>query len=160
MKTTLRVWLVLLLPFVMFLPTSMASAEQARIEFTGYEECTGETLVIPVEWYPGLNWQARDVSETCLDYSSNTSMMTGVDHIYDAAIRAVGSGNLILVGKLRMQTDEGGLWIGSWVYSPSDNLIKIVARGEGLYEGMHLYWFIDVSGPVSPFYGYISYQGE
>jgi hypothetical protein len=156
MKTPFRVLLVLVLSFVVLLPTKIASAKETRIEFTGYEECSGDTLIIPVEWYPGRNWQARDAIETCSD-TADTQMMTGEDHLYDMAAHSVGVANFILNGKLRMETDEGGVWVGSWKLTPSDYIIKVVAHGEGIYEGMLLHWFLSLDGP---FYGYISYNGD
>jgi hypothetical protein len=156
MKTTLRVLLVLVLTFIVLLPTKIASAKETRIEFTGYEECTGDTLIIPVEWYPGRNWQARGATETCVD-TADTPMMIGEDHLYDMAAHSVGVGNFILNGKLRMETYEGGIWVGSWELIPSTYIIKVIAHGEGVYEGMQLHWFLSLEGP---FHGYISFNGE
>jgi hypothetical protein len=167
MKTTFRILIVLVLSFIVLFPTTMASAKQNRIEFTGSELCTHADLEIPMEWYPGRNWQARDASETCFDTNADTSMMTGTDYIYDMSCRYVGEGNFMLEGKLRMETDEGGVWVGSWEMSAHDYVIKVVAHGEGVYEGMHLHWFLyqgdtttTPEGDITPFNGYITYQED
>jgi hypothetical protein len=169
MKTPFRILMVLVLSCGILLPTTMASAKETRIEFTGYEVCTGE-LDILKEWYPGWNYQARGATETCIiPAEGNIAMLAGIDNISDMAGIFVGNWNnhfnVVLHGKLRLETYEGGVWVGSWEMTSSDFMIKIIAHGEGLYEGMqlHLYedWLAEWNGePSSPFYGYISYYGD
>ena len=156
MKATFRVLMVLVLAFVVLLPTTLASAKETRVEFTGYEICTHEDLVFSREWYPGHNVQDKDGSETCSDIA-DTPMMTGTDYVFDMSGRWVGDRNFMINGKIRMETDEGGVWVGSWEMPAHATTIKIIAHGEGLYEGMQLHWFITITDDiVFPFSGYIS----
>ena len=65
--------------------------------------------------------------------------------------------NFILVGKLRMESDEGGVWKGSWVLPANSTTIQVIAHGEGIYEGLKLHWFLSLDGP---FWGYITSNAD
>ncbi len=66
-------------------------------------------------------------------------------------------GRTVLSGKLRMESAEGGAWVGSWVMPANTTTIQVIAHGEGLYEGQQLHWFLDDAGP---FNGYIEETGN
>lgn len=152
MKTILRILIVFLLAASVFLPMTATTATVTRIDFTGSEWCDPETLTLIREWMAGPNYQARGLAQTCYDVAS-ISQATGKDYI-EGRILAVGKpGNFILSGKNRIETDEGGVWVGSWVLPTNSDTIQLIAHGEGMYEGMMLYEYLNLDGP---FYGYIT----
>jgi hypothetical protein len=157
MKSVLRILIVLMLIVGVLMLVTIASAKTARIDFTGSEWCDPDTFTLIREWMAGPNYQAKGLTEICYD-TADIPQMTGTDYLYDGRISFVGnSDNFILSGKLRMETDEGGVWMGSWTLPANSNTIKVVGHGEGIYEGLQLHWFLDLDGP---FYGYIIDQGH
>ena len=156
MKTVLGILIGLTLVLGVLLPVSSAGAKPARIEFTGSESCTGDLKFIR-QWITGPNFQARGLTETCLD-TADIPEMTGIDYLYDGKVSIVGeNGNFILSGKLRMESNEGGAWVGSWVLPANSDTIQVIGHGEGIYEGYQLHWFLSLDGP---FYGYIIEKGD
>jgi hypothetical protein len=153
MKSVLRILIVLTLVIGVLSPMTIAKAKTTRIDFTGSESCVPGTLTLIREWMAGPNYLARGLTEVCLD-TADIPQMTGTDYLYDGQVRFVGNtGNFILSGKLRMETDEGGVWLGSWVLPANSTTIQVIGHGEGLYEGLHLHWFLSLDGP---FNGYIT----
>jgi hypothetical protein len=153
MNTKLRILIVFLMAAAILLPTAPANAKTTRINFTGSEWCDESTLTLIREWMAGPNYQARGLSQICFD-TADIPQMTGTDYLYDGQLKIVGKGakNFIISGKLRMETAEGGIWLGSWVLPANSTTIQVIGHGEGLYEGRHLHWFLSLEGP---FEGYI-----
>ena len=157
MNTKLRILIVILLAATILLPAAQASARTTRIEFTGSEWCDPDTLTVAREWMAGPNYQARGLTQVCYD-TADIPQMTGTDYLSDGNVKFIGSGgNLILSGKLRMETGEGGVWVGSWTLPANSTTIQVIGHGEGKYEGMKLHWFLSLDGP---FYGYILSPGN
>jgi hypothetical protein len=153
MKTILRVSMVIVLMRLMLLPARLVTARTNRIEFSGAEWCDPTTLTVVREWLAGPNYQARGLTQTCHDTAS-IPQMNGTDFLSDGRILVVGNaGNFIMTGKLRMESAEGGVWVGSWTWPVNSDTVQVIGHGEGLYEGLHLHWFLTLAGP---FFGYIS----
>jgi hypothetical protein len=153
MKTSLRILIIAMLLIGILLPAALASAKSSRIDFTGNEWCDPNTLTVIREWIAGSNYQARGLTQVCYD-TADIPQMSGTDYLSDGRISFVGiNGNFILSGKLRMETREGGVWVGSWTLLSNSNTVQVIGHGEGIYEGLQLYWFLSLDGPFS---GYIA----
>jgi hypothetical protein len=146
--------------FALAIPV-VVHAENSRIYFTGSEWCDSNTFIFARIWESGPNLHLDQITQTCYDTAS-IPRLTGTDYLFDARMNLVGGGpNFILSGKLRMVSDEGGVWVGSWVLPANTTTIQIIAHGEGLYEGQQLHWFLEETGNGSgPFSGYIEETGK
>ncbi len=151
-----RIAFVIVLASLLLATAGVASAQTARIDFSGSEWCP-DTFLFGSIRFPGPNLQIRDITQVCYDTAS-IPQLTGTDYLSDSNLHAVGKGgNFILTGKLRMESVEGGAWVGTWVWATNMDTIQVVAHGEGKYEGMQLHWFLTEEGP---FWGYILVTGE
>jgi len=146
--------IVVLLTSIMLTTTiTIASAKTTRIYFTGSEWCDSDTFIFTRVWESGPNLHLDGITQTCYDTAS-IPQLTGTDYLFDARINFVGDGpNFILSGKLRMESAEGGVWVGSWVLPANTTIIQVIAHGEGIYEGQQLHWFLDEAD--GSFNGYI-----
>ena len=152
-----RILFVILLVAAMLASTGVASAKTTRIDFSGSEVCDESTLTIAKIIEAGPNLHLMQITQTCYDTASS-SKLTGTDYLTGGNMHIVGGGkNFILTGTLRMESTEGGVWVGSWVLPANSNTIKVVAHGEGLYAGLQLHWFLSLDGPFS---GYILNPGN
>lgn len=158
MKTKMYMMAVVIAMLVALAVPMAGYAKSSRIYFTGSEWCDPDTFNFARIWESGPNLHIDQVTQTCLDTAS-IPQLTGTDYLFDARINLVGGGpNFILSGKLRMESDDGGVWVGSWVLPANTTTIKVIAHGEGLYEGQKLHWFLDeVDGSFS---GYIDKAGQ
>lgn len=129
------------------------SAKATRIEFTGKEICDEPSF--SKQWMAGFTWHANGITSTCHDTASIPEL-TGTDYLTGFTAQIVGK-NFIMFGKLRMESTEGGAWVGSWVFPAHSTTIQVIAHGEGMYEGMELHWFLSLDGP---FWGYIIDTGK
>ena len=153
MKSKKCILLAVLSVLILLLSATTVSAKTTRVEFTGYEVC--DPPLILKEWVAGFTWHANGITSTCYDTASIPEL-TGTDYLTGFTAQMVGK-NFIMFGKLRMESDEGGVWIGSWVFPAHSPTIQVIAHGEGMYEGMELHWFISLDGP---FWGYIIDTGK
>jgi len=153
--------LIVVLLASILLTTTVASAKGTRIYFTGSEWCDQGTFTFARIWESGPNLHLDQITQTCYDTAS-IPQLTGTDYLFDARMNLVGGGpKFILSGKLRMESAEGGVWVGSWVLPANTTTIKVIAHGEGLYEGQQLHWFLEETGNGSgPFSGYIEVTGN
>src|SRR5512135_947574 len=113
MKTKVRVSLaVMSILLILAMPIS-ARAEEARIYFTGIE--TGCAPLLPSRiWASGPNYHVRVQSQTCYEQGS-IPRATGTNYASDGVINEVGRESLLTVtGKFRLETNEGGIWVGSF----------------------------------------------
>ena len=151
-----RILFVIVLVAVMYATTGIASAKTSRTDFTGSEWCPDTiTFIRAIEAGPNLH--LAGISQTCYDTAS-IPQLTGTDYLSDSMLHLVGNGsNFIITGKLRMESEEGGIWVGSWVLPANTDTIQVIANGQGLYEGQELHWFLNLAGP---FYGYILNTGN
>jgi hypothetical protein len=153
----MKLFLVLTVIAALLLATMPASAETTRIDFTGFDSCDPDTLIFTRAWEAGPNLHIAGITQTCHDTAS-IPQLTGTTYLFDSRINLVGGeSNFIIFGKFRTESDEGGVWVGSWVLPANTSTIQVVGHGEGLYEGQQLHWFLDVSGP---FWGYILTPGN
>ncbi len=161
MKTSVRILIISMLIIGILLPASPASAKSNRIDFTGSEWCDQESFTSARIWEAGPNLHLDGITQTCHDIAS-IPKLTGTDYLIEARMNLVGSGpNFNLSGKLRMESLEGGVWVGSWVLPANTNIIQVIAHGEGLYEGLELHWFLTETGSGGgPFSGYILTPGD
>jgi hypothetical protein len=143
--------------FVLAMPT-VAHAEHSRIYFTGSELCDPDTFFFARAWVSGPNLHLDGITQTCYDIAT-IPQLTGTDYLFDARINLVGGEpNFNLSGKLRMVSDEGGVWNGSWTLPANTAIIKVIAQGEGKYEGQQLHWFLNEED--GSFSGYIDTTGN
>ncbi len=149
-----RILFVIVLLAAILLTATTASAKTTRIDFTGSETCSPDVNFERVK-LAGPNLQIKHITSVCYDTAS-IPQLTGTDYLTDGDMHYAGP-NWILVGNLRMESDEGGVWVGSWVLPANADTIQVVAHGEGLYEGMELHWYLSLDGPFS---GYISVPGN
>lgn len=156
MKSKKYALLIVVLLASIMLTTTIASAKTTRSYFTGSEWCDPDTFLFTRVWESGPSLHLDGITQTCYDTAS-IPQLTGTDYLFDARMNFVGDGpNFILSGKLRMESAEGGVWVGSWVLPANTTTIQVVAHGEGLYEGQQLHWFLEETGTGSgPFSGYI-----
>lgn len=158
MKDKKYVLLAFMLITAILLTTTVANAEGTRNYFTGSEWCDPDTFIFARVWESGPNAHLDGITQTCHD-TANIPQLMGTDYLFDARINLVGGGpNFILSGKLLMQSDEGGVWVGSWVLPANTTTIQVIAHGEGLYEGQQLHWFLDEEN--GSFSGYIKGTGN
>lgn len=146
--------IIALLALILFM-SNKASAKTTRIDFTGSERCDPDTLMFDKLQLAGPNLQIKRITQICYDTAS-IPHLTGADYLTDGDMHLVGS-NFVLVGNLRMESEEGGVWMGSWVLPANTTTIQVIAHGEGLYEGMILHWYLSLDGP---FWGYILTPGS
>jgi hypothetical protein len=157
MKHIMHILFVLTLVFSLLFPMTIASANPNRIDFSGSEWCDPSTLNVIREWMAGPNYQARGLTQVCYD-TADIPQMTGTDYLSDGRVIFVGNtGDLVLTGKLRMVTNEGGVWVGSWRLPANSDTVQVIGHGEGIYEGLQLHWFLNLDGP---FEGYIVDPGN
>jgi len=130
------------------LPTP-AYAENERIYFTGYESGC-DSAVIDRDWASGPNYHLRIDTQTCYEVG-DIPQFTGTLYAYDGVINVSGGGSMITInGKFRMETEEGGVWVGSFERPANTNILRGVGHGEGMYEGQHIYINNDqLSGIIS-----------
>jgi len=151
-----RILFIIVLVAAILATTGAASAKTMRIDFTGSEWCDPDTFLFARVWESGPNLHIDGITQTCYDTAS-IPQLTGTNNLFDARINLVGGGpNFNLSGKLRMESAEGGVWVGSWVWPANAATIQVIAHGEGLYEGQQLHWFLVDGGP---FWGYIVIPG-
>ncbi len=143
-----RIMFVIVLAAMLIATTGTASAGITRIDFKGVTDCKLESLVFRKEWMAGPVYQARHITEDCYDVAS-IPQMNGVEHIDFHIVGSIP----IFAGTDRMETNEGGVWVGSWVWPPNTSIIKIIMHGEGKYAGLQLHMFEDAS--TDEFWGYI-----
>jgi hypothetical protein len=152
-----RILFVVVMATVFFAATGVANAQTTRIDFTGSEWCDPDTFLFGSAREAGPNLLIRGITQVCYD-SASIPQLTGTDFLSNASLQLIGTGpNFILTGKLRMESAEGGVWVGSWVLPANTNTIMVIAHGEGLYNGMQLHWFLTEDGP---FWGYILNPGN
>lgn len=153
MKSKRYTLLAILLVLILLASAAPVSAKTTRVEFTGNEAC--DDPLILKEWMSGPNYHANGITSTCYDTASIPEL-TGTDYLTDGRMKFVGP-NFILVGTLRMESAEGGVWKGSWVLPANSTTIQVTGHGEGKYEGMELHWFLSLDGP---FWGYIVFNDK
>ena len=127
-------------------------AKNERIYFTGSETgCDAE--VIDREWASGPNYHFRIDTQTCYEVG-DTPQFIGTLYAYDGVINISGGGSIITInGKFRMETDEGGVWVGNFELPANSNTIKGVGHGEGMYAGQQIHVF--TNNETGEFWGYI-----
>jgi hypothetical protein len=153
MSNRFLVLIIFLLVSSLLLPVNAANAQAERTEFTGWEVCDAETLSAMRLWMAGPNFQVRGWSETAYETAS-IAQMTGTTYIYDGL--AIIGKNYIVNAKFRMETDEGGVWVGVSRKAADSPTITSIGHGEGIYEGLEfrLYQNMCTEGG-QPFHGYI-----
>ncbi len=149
-----RILFVIVLAAMLIATTSTVNAGTTRIYFTGVEKCG--TPIFPENWTAGPNWQARGIYSTCRDRAT-IPQYTGTSFLSDGRLQYVGDVTL-LASDLRMETKEGGVWVGSGVLPANTDTVKIVMHGEGLYEGQQIHVFL--SFQYSTFWGHIDVTGN
>ncbi len=149
-----RILFVIVVTALLIATTGAASAGTTRIYFTGTEKC--DTVFIPEAWTAGPNWQARGIYSTCHD-KATIPQYTGTSYLSDGRLQYVGQVTL-LATDLRMETKEGGVWMGSGVLPANTDTVKIVMQGEGVYAGQQIHVFLNVV--YSTFWGYIEVTGQ
>jgi len=123
------------------LPTP-AYAKNERIDFTG-SETRCDFPEIDREWVSGLNYHLRIDTQTCYEVG-DIPQFTGTLYAYDGVINVSGGGSMITInGKFRMETEEGGVWVGSFERPANTNILRGVGHGEGIYEGQHIHIYND-----------------
>ncbi len=154
-----RFMIVIALVAVLALAMPVAAyTGDSRIYFTGSEWCDSDSFTSARIWESGPNLHLDQITQTCYDTAS-IPQLTGTDYLFEARINLVGGGpNFNLSGKLRMESAEGGVWVGSWVLPAHTTTIQVIAHGEGLYEGQQLHWFLDEE--AGSFSGYIVETGN
>ncbi len=151
-----RIMFVIVLAALLVATTGAASAGTTRIYFTGAEKC--DAAVFPQDWMAGPNWQARGIYSVCHDRAT-IPQYTGTSYLSDGRLQwLVGQVNPILASDLRMETKEGGVWVGSAVLPANTDEVKIVMHGEGLYAGQQIHVFLSYN--YSTFWGYIEVTGN
>jgi hypothetical protein len=132
---------------------SASAAPTTRTYFTGTAACDPLSVTVVREWMAGPNYQGRGFAQTCYDTASIPEL-NGIEYIN---FHVVGR-NGILSGKDRMETNEGGVWVGSWVWPANTWILRIVMQGEGKYAGQQLRMFENAED--GSFWGYIEATGE
>ncbi len=129
---------------VLLVGISPASAKVTRIYFyqLGGDECSP---VLDLLHISGPNMHVHG-TYTCptTAYDMNDDpfpMFTGVITWTDAKAQFVG-GHENLTSKIRIDTVEGGAWVGSFSW-PGNGVLKGVYHGEGIYEGMTVFGTYD-----------------
>jgi hypothetical protein len=151
-----RVWFVIVLAALLVATTGAARARATRIEFTGMTACDPDSVTLIREWPAGPNYQGRGFTQICYDDIASTPQMLGIEYI-SFKVQQVGP-NFILSGTDRMETYEGGVWVGSWVLPAHSDTLRIIMRGEGKYPGQQLRMFENVI--TNEFWGYIEDTGD
>jgi hypothetical protein len=151
-----RVLFAIVLAALLIATTGAASAGTTRIYFTGVEKC--DAPIFPQNWMAGPNWQARGIYSICHDRAT-IPQYTGTSYLSDGRLQwLVGQVNPILATDLRMETKEGGVWVGSGVFPANTDTVKIVMQGEGLYAGQEIRVFLSYEN--STIWGYIEDTGN
>ncbi len=133
-----------------------AHAENSRIYFTGVETSCDPLLPSRI-WASGPNYHVRVQSQTCHEQGS-IPQATGTNYASEGVINEVGRESILTVtGKFRLETNEGGIWVGSFTWPANTNLLKAVGQGQGIYEGLNIHMFLDQS--TGTFWGYIDTAG-
>jgi hypothetical protein len=131
------------------IPTTVR-ADNNRIYFTGIE--TGcEDWVVEREWMAGPTYHLRIDTQTCYE-EANIPQFTGTLYPHDGVINFGGMFGTIN-GKFRMETEEGGVWVGNFELSANSNTISGVGHGEGIYAGQQMRVFTNAE--TGEFWGYI-----
>ena len=129
-----------------------ARADNTRIYFTGYEPGCDEWVVSRV-LEPGPNLQLKIYSQTCHDVAI-IPQFTGTNYAHDGILNVVGGGQFVIVhGKFRFESDEGGIWVGLFNLPANSTTLTAVGHGEGIYAGQDIHVFMD--NLTSQFWGYI-----
>lgn len=130
-----------------------ARAENTRIDFTGIETgCTDP--VWTKEWGSGPNFHISGVSSTCYDVA-NKNYFTGTNYISDGMGHFVAGGAIMIItGKFRMETEEGGVWVGTFITPANTTILTAVGQGEGIYWGLQIHMFQDQN--TGEFWGYVN----
>ena len=133
-----------------------ASAANMRIDFTGTE--TGcDPLISSREWPSGPNYHIHVESQTCFE-AATIAQFTGTNYPYDGVINLVGRGSVLTItGKFRMETDEGGIWVGNFTWPANTNILIGIGHGQGIYKGLNVHLFVDET--TGMFSGYIDTSG-
>ena len=136
--------IVLALMAVLLMASSPASAKTTRIYFyqVGGDECM-PVLDPPHISGPNVHLHGTYTCPTvAYDMDDNPfPMFTGVITWTDAKAQMVGERE-ILSSKIRIDTVEGGAWVGSFSW-PATGVLKGVYHGEGIYEGMTVHGTFD-----------------
>ena len=133
-----------------------ARAEEARVYFTGIEASCDPLLPSRI-WASGPNYHVRVQSQTCYEQGS-IAQATGTNYASDGVINEVGHESILTVtGKFRLETNEGGIWVGSFTWPANTNLLRAVGQGQGMYEGLSIHMFLDQA--TGTFWGYIEPGG-
>jgi hypothetical protein len=153
-----RVLLVIALAAMLVATTGAASAGTTRIYFTGKATCPDDWIFSRM-WEAGAvdNWQVRGIVSVCRDKGS-IPQVTGTEYLTDGNIMWGPMLQPILTTKDRMETKEGGAWVGSAVLPANTDTIQINMHGEGLYEGMQLHMFESYAD--ASYWGYIEVTGK
>ncbi len=133
-----------------------AHAANMRIYFTGTE--TGCDPLIPGrEWSSGPNYHIHVESQTCYE-AATIAQFTGANYPHDGVINLVGGGSVLTItGKFRMETNEGGIWVGSFTWPANTNILTGIGHGQGIYKGLNMHVFVDET--TGMFSGYIDTGG-
>ncbi len=161
-----RIMFVIVLAALLVATTGSASAAPTtRREFSGgWDICD---LVDGTQRIAGHNWQDRGLTSTCETVVPGFPELTGTAHLGAGKWLEVGgpeSWHDIMMGKERLEV-PGGAWVGTWVFSPNADTIKIALNGEGQYAGWHVQMVLtpvyDESDPRSDILeGYIQSPGN
>ncbi len=85
--------------------------------------------------------------------------MSGTDYLSVGKISFTGiNGNFILSGKLRMETSEVGVCVGSWVLPPNTIALEVIGHVEGTYKGLEFHSFLNVE--TNEFHGFMIDHGD
>jgi hypothetical protein len=156
MKTRMFMIVALIAALFALAAPVRAHAENTRIYFTGSEWCDPNSLIFGRAWMSGPNFHANGITQVCYDTASIPQLI-GTAYLFDGRIVVNGLELYPISGKYRMESNEGGVWTGSWILPANSNIIRLTAHGEGKYEGLQLHLFEDDS--AGSFWGYIDTGG-
>jgi len=129
-------------------------ADNNRTYFTGSE--TGcDKWEVEREWMAGPTLHLRIDTQTC-DEEADIPQYTGTIYASDGVIN-MGGMFITVNGKFRMETVEGGVWVGNFKLSANSNTITGVGHGEGMYAGQQIHVF--TNNETGEFWGYIINAG-
>lgn len=144
MKTQKRLILTILTVLGALLAFAAPIAAQASVsEITGTESCFPTD---PGTWtFPDGNAHVRGMVLQCRDQSSDPRG-TGDNTV---VLNANWDSNSLgpMWGTFQFETDEGGVWEGTWegMITTSGSQYHATGMGQGIYEGMKL-WVDSVNG--------------
>ncbi len=141
MKTQKRLILTIVTVLGVLLVSAAPIAAQASItEFTGTEVCNIDNPINPgILTFPDGNLHVRGLVFLCRDESSDPRGTGYNTIVMNANVDANGLGPIW--GTFHFETDEGGVWEGTWEAMVKTNSSQhhATGTGQGIYEGMTLW---------------------